>query len=235
MVRLKAFTPLFILQMLAVPMVNAQETDILKVKAKKGDGIYSILRNNGLEPTVYLKSFISFNDSILGDEKRLLIGQSYILPFKKKDSLPKSAMNSIAKSGINTIPKLVIGTVPKIPVKPVRSYPIFGEEHSDIIIENNRLKGAIYYLVSGHGGPDPGATVKLNDKLLCEYEYAYDVTLRLARKLIAQGAEVYIIIRDKNDGIRDVRILEADWDEVNYPNLKISDDQLTRLRQRAKP
>lgn len=234
MVPLKALVSFFIFQLLTVPMVNAQEADTLKVKAKKGDGIYSILRNNGLEPTVHLKQFISLNKKLLRDGSRLFVGQSYILPFKRKDSVLNRTTDSIPLPTVDTVPKLAIDTVPKISAKPVLSYPIFGEAHSDIIIENNKLRGAVYYLVSGHGGPDPGATVKLDGHLLCEDEYAYDVTLRLARKLISQGAEVYIIIRDKNDGIRNKRILKADWDEVNYPDLEISDDQLTRLRQRTK-
>jgi N-acetylmuramoyl-L-alanine amidase len=95
------------------------------------------------------------------------------------------------------------------------------------------LKGAIYYLVSGHGGPDPGAMAVYEGKSISEDEYAYDITLRLAKELLAHGAMVYIIIRDENDGIREERILEMDRDEVAYPDKVIPLNQLDRLQQRV--
>ncbi|HKI89513.1 MAG TPA: N-acetylmuramoyl-L-alanine amidase, partial [Draconibacterium sp.] len=100
-------------------------------------------------------------------------------------------------------------------------------------ITDNDLKGAIYYLVSGHGGPDPGAMGHYGSHVLCEDEYAYDVTLRLARKLIQHGATVYMITRDPNDGIRDESYLKTDKDEVCYPHQIIPLNQLRRLRQRT--
>jgi len=113
------------------------------------------------------------------------------------------------------------------------THEIFGEKYKDIKIESNKLKGRVYYLVSGHGGPDPGAIGKCQGKSICEDEYAYDVTLRLGRRLIEQGAIVYIITRDKNDGIRDVSLLKCDIDEVTYPNLKMPVNQVKRLNQRV--
>ncbi len=235
MVSLKAYLPFLFFAVLSLTVANGQEVDTLKVKAKKGDGIYSVLRNNGFEPTIHLKQFISLNEEVLGKDTKLLIGQSYILPFKRKDPLLTSVVDSIIKAAtIDTIPEPTAGTISKIPVKPIFKDSIFGKENSSITIENDTLKGAVYYLVSGHGGPDPGATEELDGKLLCEDEYAYDVTLRLARRLISQGAKVYIIVRDKNDGIRNKRILKADRDEVNYPDLKIPLNQLSRLKQRTK-
>ena len=69
--------------------------------------------------------------------------------------------------------------------------------------------------------------------ILCEDEYAYDVTLRLARNLIQNGATVYMITRDPNDGIRDDSYLKSDYDEICYPNQTIPLNQLRRLRQRT--
>ncbi len=113
------------------------------------------------------------------------------------------------------------------------TYEIFGEKYKNIKIESNKLKGRVYYLVSGHGGPDPGAIGKCQGKSICEDEYAYDVTLRLGRRLIEKGATVYIITRDENDGIRDVSLLKCDIDEVTYPNLKMPVNQVKRLNQRV--
>ncbi|MFK7813024.1 MAG: N-acetylmuramoyl-L-alanine amidase, partial [Maribacter sp.] len=47
------------------------------------------------------------------------------------------------------------------------------------------------------------------------------------------GADVYIIIQDPNDGIRDERILEIDHDEVAYGDKVIPLNQTARLRQRV--
>lgn len=113
------------------------------------------------------------------------------------------------------------------------THEIFGEKYKKVNVVSQKLKGRIYYLVSGHGGPDPGAIGKCQGKTICEDEYAYDVTLRLGRKLIAQGATVYIIVRDENDGIRDIGLLKCDQDEVAYPKKKIPLNQVKRLDQRA--
>lgn len=115
----------------------------------------------------------------------------------------------------------------------IRTYEIFGERYSKVEIKDNVLEGAVYYLMSGHGGPDPGATAKYGPYTLSEDEYAYDITLRLARNLIEHGALVYLITRDNNDGIRDQSILENDRDERCWPSEPIPVNQVARLKQRT--
>jgi N-acetylmuramoyl-L-alanine amidase len=116
--------------------------------------------------------------------------------------------------------------------RPTVKFDIFGSEYERIEIVSSALQGTVYYLVSGHGGPDPGAVAKYNGKTLCEDEYAYDITLRLARVLISHGAKVYMVTRDMNDGIRDSWYLAPDKDERVYPNQKIPAGQTERLQQR---
>lgn len=110
--------------------------------------------------------------------------------------------------------------------------PLFGSQYERVTVEDNRLKGAVFYLVSGHGGPDPGAMAKNKGNDICEDEYAYDVVLRLARQLIAWGAKVHLIIQDKNDGIRDDEFLQYDNDETCL-GATIPLDQIQRLKQRS--
>jgi len=112
-------------------------------------------------------------------------------------------------------------------------YPIFGKEHEKIEIKSTKLKNQVFHIVAGHGGPDPGAIGKYNGKSLCEDEYAYDISLRLAKNLLENGATVYMIIRDPNDGIRSDAILKADKDEVCYKSQKIPLNQVKRLNQRC--
>ncbi|MCB2205946.1 N-acetylmuramoyl-L-alanine amidase [bacterium] len=122
---------------------------------------------------------------------------------------------------------------PPVAPPPVRSFPIFGSAYADVEVRDHRLRGAVYYIVSGHGGPDSGARGKRNGKTLCEDEYAYDVALRLARNLLSHDAKVYIITRDENDGIRDEKYLACDSDETIWRGKAIPRGQLARLRQRT--
>jgi N-acetylmuramoyl-L-alanine amidase len=110
--------------------------------------------------------------------------------------------------------------------------PLFGKKNEKVEIKSNELKNQVYYIVSGHGGPDPGARCTDCDEVLCEDEYAYDVSLRLARNLMEQGATVHVIIQD-DDGIREDRILKCDTDEKCLGKLKIPRNQKLRLLQRV--
>jgi N-acetylmuramoyl-L-alanine amidase len=112
-------------------------------------------------------------------------------------------------------------------------FSIFGAKHAYVAPVSKKLRGKVFYLVSGHGGPDPGAMGKRAGHTLCEDEYGYDVSLRLARRLIANGAIVHIILRDPNDGIRDHKYLKCDYDEVYLGNKRIVRAQRPRLRDRA--
>lgn len=121
----------------------------------------------------------------------------------------------------------------KKPVKVRGTFDIFGSQYEEVMDLGNELKGCVYYMVSGHGGRDPGAVGRYARKNLCEDEYAYDISLRIAHKLIAHGATVYIIVRDPDDGIRDDSYLPCDKDEVYWGDSLISNSQSMRLMQRS--
>jgi len=258
----------------------------LKVKAKKGDGVLSLLRRYDLnKESCNLEKFYALNSLTKGEE--LLRGKEYFIPVKiysyngksirstisiddfekavrikkynetiKKKKLRKT---SYTASNILWVPahelecetnSLHVSSAPSLikinnknstkkantnSKKSKNLYvPLFGEKYQDVSVTSNNLKGKVYYLVSGHGGPDPGARCsKECSNTLCEDEYAYDVTLRLARNLMQNGATVHVIIRDKNDGIRDEAFLDCDKDEVCMDNMKIPANQKKRLKQRA--
>lgn len=201
-----------------VNQVVAQDS-LATVTAEKGDGILSLLRKNGMNPYEAYDDFIAMNMSNLRDSVHLYAGRSYLIPNAKIDSV--QVVDSIERKAKE---------IKKIEGK---DYSIFGQKHSTVLSKSEKLEGAVYYLVSGHGGPDPGAMAKYAGKLIAEDEYAYDITLRLAKELLSHGATVYIIIRDENDGIRDERILEIDHDEVAYPDKVIPLNQVARLKQRV--
>jgi len=115
----------------------------------------------------------------------------------------------------------------------VHNFSIFGDDYARIVVKDQALSGQVYYIVAGHGGPDPGAVGSFDGCEICEDEYAYDIALRLGRDLIEHDAKVYIIIRDKNDGIRDESILKCDKDEVCWGGKTIPRSQSSRLYQRT--
>ncbi len=130
---------------------------------------------------------------------------------------------------------LLIGTSYILPNNKKRtSYneSLFGRKYAKFRQRTNALSGAVFYIVSGHGGPDPGAIGRYNGKALHEDEYAYDVALRLARKLMENGAKVYTIIQDEKDGIRDDAILSRSRRET-CRGKKIPLSQIRRLKQRV--
>ncbi len=114
-----------------------------------------------------------------------------------------------------------------------RRFPIFGKKYEHVPLKSSSLAGKVYYIESGHGGPDPGAVAKVGKHTVCEDEYAYDVALRVVRLLTQHGATAYMITRDRNDGIRDEQYLKCDKDEVVWGNESIHRGQRPRLFQRS--
>ena len=224
---MKKFCIIHIICFIVCASICKAQSNQTNVIATKGDGVYSILRNNGFDPTQFYKEFIELNKNKLGPENKLYVGNTYQLPI-----ISESLNSLIEEKSVKGDSITPTKTILELDVNQVIE-PLFGKTHSTVIIENQKLKGATYYLVSGHGGPDPGAVAKYNNKIISEDEYAYDVTLRLAKKLIAHGAEAHIIIKDLDDGIRNAKVLDIDHDEVSYSDKKIPQKQKARLKQRT--
>ena len=148
-----------------------------KAYPKNGEGITLFLKRFNRTGGTYQKEFIELNKGKLGKNNTLRMGVKYTLP-------------------------------PLASAPQKKNYqPLFGKSLASYKVTSSDLKGACFYLVSGHGGPDPGAIGKMGSHELHEDEYAYDIMLRLARNLLTRGAKVYIIIQDAKDGIRDQQFL----------------------------
>lgn len=238
---------IFLVFVFSLQNLSAQNKEVV---AKNGDGIYKMLKRNGLDPAKYTEAFVELNKTRLGKNNTLFTGVKYKLPNTENKTTQQPVVNEIqvlteaeaiakTEAEAETEPASVSAAAPKVVEPAVKAksntinFKIFGQKYSNIEIKSNELKGAVYYLKSGHGGPDPGAIGKYQNHQVCEDEYAYDVTLRLAKNLIERGATVYMITIDKNDGIRDDSFLRADKDEVCYPNLTIPLNQVKRLHQRV--
>lgn len=108
----------------------------------------------------------------------------------------------------------------------------FGAKYKLIDKLSTRLSGFVYYLDPGHGGIDPGAIGYRDGFELTEDEYAYDVTLRLARRLMQHGATVFMAIIDSTDGIRDDKYLKNNTSEYYGDGRPITGDAKDRLQGR---
>ena len=213
----------FFLFLLATIDSTAQDTTNVTFTAKNGDNVYKILQQNGLTEIGCFEKFIELNASNLGKNNTLIIGRKYILP----------SLSSLSPDTIKIIqPESKITQPAPTPAKMVTE-PLFGKKLEHVEIIDQQLRGAVFYLVSGHGGPDPGAMGKIGTNILCEDEYAYDVTLRFGREILKHGAKVYFIVRDPDDGIRDELFLKNSKDEVCYPDKAIPLNQVERLKQRV--
>ncbi|WP_420460161.1 N-acetylmuramoyl-L-alanine amidase family protein [Neolewinella sp.] len=114
-----------------------------------------------------------------------------------------------------------------------RTFNIFGPAYAKVPLIDRTLAGRIFYIVSGHGGPDPGAVGRRGGHMLAEDEYAYDVALRLCRNILEHGGTPYMIVRDENDGIRDDKYLTPDRDETVWGGASLPRNQKLRLFQRS--
>lgn len=184
--------------------------------AYNGKSIRTTIGNNDL---VYAKRIQSFNDNL---HKRGVKPGNYRadmvlwLPLFEPDS-ENLKSSKIIKKPLPT--ELIVD--------------LFGDKYKNVKILSNKLQDYIFYIVSGHGGPDPGAVGYRSGYELHEDEYAYDVSLRLARNLIEHGAEVYVIVQDQNDGIRDEQYLNNSYTEIYIDGSVISSNQLERLAKRV--
>lgn len=192
-----------------------------KATPKAGEGISSFLLRHNRAPKKYYNDFIELNKGKLGKNNVLKMGVAYVIPPVRKTSAT-SAANAESKSTVAQPRK--VGTAV--------CEPLFGKALANVKVTSNRLAGACFYVVSGHGGPDPGAIGRAGKYELHEDEYAYDIALRLARNLMQEGAEVRIIIQDAKDGIRDASYLSNSKRETCM-GASIPLNQVQRLQQRC--
>ncbi|GHV29412.1 N-acetylmuramoyl-L-alanine amidase [Bacteroidia bacterium] len=235
----------------------AQERD----KPRNGEGVHAFLRRHNRDDNQYYQKFIKLNKGKFGKKNALLSGVVYVLPPIAEDSnkpkvsnvpkvleipdvqdIPDEQNMPDVRNELDTLDINVSelseepAYVEQQPVKNKKSkagyQPLFGQKYADYTILDNELDGACFFLSSGHGGPDCGAIAKVDGRELHEDEYAYDITLRLARNLLQHGATVYIIIQDSNDGIRDGKYLNNSRKETCM-GAKIPLNQVARLQQRT--
>lgn len=203
-----------------------------------GKSIRSTVGIDNWDQAIRIKEY---NEKILKDKLRktnYLHSNILWVPYNElhcKDYTVKSASSPIISTDIDEGKVKSVEMIKETPLantSVILKQPLFGSKYNEVAVLDNSLKGKVYYIVSGHGGPDPGARCTQCINTLCEDEYAYDVSLRLVRQLMRRGATVHMIIQDKNDGIRDDAYLDCDIDETCLGE-RIPLNQKKRLQQRA--
>ena len=221
--------------------LRAQE----RATPKAGEGISTFLLRYNRSPKKYYDDFVELNKAKLGKGNVLKMGVTYVIPPVKRSKTQAEPERSDKKvreragKEIEKEPKdQTTGKEEKENVpertksRAAVNEPLFGKSLARVKVTSNRLANACFYIVSGHGGPDPGAIGKVGNVELHEDEYAYDIALRLARNLMEEGAEVHIIIQDAKDGIRDDAFLQNSKRETCMGD-PIPLNQVQRLQQRC--
>lgn len=209
-----------------------------KATPKAGEGISSFLLRHNRSPKKYYDDFIELNKQKLGKNNVLKVGVTYVIPPVKISTTTSAKTTPAKNTGAKNTTSEGAGTkqtsskAKSTKIGTTINEPLFGKQLANVKVTFNRLAGACFYVVSGHGGPDPGAIGKVGRYELHEDEYAYDIALRLARNLMQEGAEVHIIIQDAKDGIRDDSYLSNSKRETCMGDA-IPLNQVQRLQQRC--
>lgn len=255
---MKSINFVAVLIIFSISTICAGSVEYVEVNPSSGDGIFTLLRRYDLPTNPdFVEKFKELNAENLTKSGGLVLGRKYKLPIvvyqynmtsirstignedyeyalgiaKWNDGLTKKGVKpDNYRNGVLWVP--LFGTEEEVRETTIDE-PLFGEKLRKVEVTSNFLAGRVYYIVAGHGGPDPGAVGEKAGEVLCEDEYAYDVCLRLARNLMERGATVYVITQDPNDGIRDEKYLKCDEDEIYAGGAAISKDQLPRLKKRA--
>jgi len=166
----------------ACTFIFAQESTHYKVVAQQGDGIFSLLRKQGLDPAKHYGEFLELNSDKIKKGSALKLGVEYKIPY---------ADDSFKKTGVV--------------VKAVKDAeePIFDKELAQMSLKSDKLKDAVYYLIT-EGDQD----------------FMKDITQRLAAELMVNGAQVYVMgdeIAKDLDG-KDISTKEVMGDYIKVVN-----------------
>lgn len=137
------------------------------VKATRGDGIFSILRKQGLDPIKYYSEFVKLNKDNLKNGSELYLGRLYLIP-DAPDSFKKMAVQLQAHSDSEKA--------------------IFNEKELAVVSpKSKRLKDAVIYLLSGDNTSKSSESMRAVEQ---------EIMQRLVSQLMVHGAKVYLLEND---------------------------------------
>ncbi|SDQ06970.1 N-acetylmuramoyl-L-alanine amidase [Flagellimonas zhangzhouensis] len=108
----------------------AAQDDFYWVTAEQGDGIFSLLRKQGLDPAKHYKDFLELNTEGLKNGSDLKVGVAYKVPVSK-DSFKKTGVLVESEENVEA--------------------PIFDKELGKMSLKSETLREAVYYLIAYAG------------------------------------------------------------------------------------
>ncbi len=150
-----------------------QGQDSLKtVIAKDGDGIFSVLKREGIIGDKYYVEFVELNKDKINNGTVLQIGETYKIP-NAPDSFKNMGRKIVLSKGID--------------------FPIFTEDIRSLKREGKVLKNTIYYLIFDEFDGD-------NLKLIKSKTQTNDAIAKaIAKELMQQGARVFLFEYNSNE------------------------------------
>ncbi len=128
---------IYSLLFLSISFNGFSQDSLQTVVAKNGDGIFSLLRNEGINIVKYYAEFIELNHDKIKNGSHLIVGEEYIIP---------DAPDSFKRRGT------------KIIMPDARETPIFEGELASLRIKDSTLKLAVFYVLTNKGkGVEEGA------------------------------------------------------------------------------
>ena len=128
---------IYSLLFLSISFNGFSQDSIQTVVAKNGDGIFSMLRNEGINIVKYYAEFIELNQDKIKNGSHLIVGEEYIIP---------DAPDSFKRRGTN------------IAMPDAKETPIFEGELASLRIKDSTLKHAVFYVLTNKGkGVEEGA------------------------------------------------------------------------------
>lgn len=119
--------------------VFAQETPYYLVTAAQGDGIFSLLRKQGLDPVKHYETFVGLNAENIKDGSFLKVGVEYKIP-QAEDALKKTGLVVRTGEGVEE--------------------PIFDRELAQMSLKSYKLKDAVYYIITENSNGSENGFVK---------------------------------------------------------------------------
>ena len=124
------------------------QNDYYTVVAEPGDGIFSLLRKQGLDPVKHYEEFIKLNAENLKKGSLLQVGVTYKVP---------QALDSFKRTGV------------LVQTENGAEQPIFDQELSKMSLKSDKLKDAVYYLIiEGKTDEDNGFVEGITESLAAE-------------------------------------------------------------------
>jgi len=121
---------IYSLLFLSLSFNGFSQDSLQTVVAKNGDGIFSMLRNEGIDIVKYYGEFLELNQDKIKNGSRLIIGEEYIIP---------DAPDSFKRRGT------------KIVMPDAMETPIFEGELASLEIKDSILKNAVFYVLIDNG------------------------------------------------------------------------------------